>query len=150
MASFHCCGTSPPLQIRTTISSSLRRSAGSPLRVILNNSTETPSGPTAFRSPTSGWRLSAPISWTKLLVACFRVTGQGLLRCSGQASVTCVEYSVEPPDPSFADEFNVPQQYEVLVFDVRRAAVSLPFQVHRLKVRVEAGLVALTTAYDPT
>ena len=25
MASFHCCGTSPPLQIPTTISSSLRR-----------------------------------------------------------------------------------------------------------------------------
>ena len=31
---------------------------------------------------------------------------------------------------------NVPQEYAVLVFDVRQAAVSLPFQVHRLKVRV--------------
>ena len=49
MAYFHCCGISPPLQIRTTISSSLPRRAGSPLRVILNSSTETPSGrPTAF------------------------------------------------------------------------------------------------------
>ena len=38
----------PPPQIRTTISSSLRRRAGSPLRVLLNSSTETPSGPTAF------------------------------------------------------------------------------------------------------
>ena len=47
-----------------------------------------------------------------------------------------------PPDPSFADEFNVPQEDAVLVFDVRRAAVSLPFQVHHLKVLVEAGLVA--------
>ena len=51
---------------------------------------------------------------------------------------------MEPPDPSFADEFNVPQEDAVLVFDVRRAAVSLPFQVHRLKVLVEAGLVAFS------
>ena len=35
--------------------------------------------------------------------------------------------SVEPPDLSFADEFNVPQAYAVLVFDVRRASMSLPF-----------------------
>ena len=53
---------------------------------------------------------------------------------------------MEPPDPSFADKFNVPQEYAVLVFDVRRAAVSLPFQVHRLKVLVEAGLVAFSIA----
>ena len=43
---------------------------------------------------------------------------------------------MEPPDPSFADEFNVPQEYAVLVFEVHRAPVSLPFQVHRLKVLV--------------
>ena len=48
MTYFHCCGTSPPLQIRTTISSSPQRSAGSPLRVILNSSMETPSDLTAF------------------------------------------------------------------------------------------------------
>ena len=53
---------------------------------------------------------------------------------------------MEPPDPSFADEFNVPQEDAVFVFDVRRAAVSLPFLVHRLKVLVEAGLVAFTSA----
>ena len=52
---------------------------------------------------------------------------------------------MEPPDPSFADELNVPQEYAVLVFDVRRAAVSLPFQVHRLKVLVEAGQVAFSS-----
>ena len=47
---FHCCGISPPLQIQTTtISSSLRRKAESPVRVVLNSSTETPSGPTAFQ-----------------------------------------------------------------------------------------------------
>ena len=34
---------------------------------------------------------------------------------------------MEPPDPSFAHEFNVPQEDAVLVFDVRRAAVLLPF-----------------------
>ena len=36
--------------------------------------------------------------------------------------------NVEPRDPSFADEFDVPQEDAVLVFDVRRAAVSLPLQ----------------------
>ena len=49
---------------------------------------------------------------------------------------------MEPPDPSFADDFNVSQEYTVLVFDVRRAAISLSFQVHRLQVLVEAGLIA--------
>ena len=53
---------------------------------------------------------------------------------------------MEPPDPSFADELNVPQEDAVLVFDVRRAAVSLPFQVHRFKVLVGAGLVAFSIA----
>ena len=52
--------------------------------------------------------------------------------------------SVEPPDPSLADD--VPQEDAVLVFDVRRAAVSVLFQVHRLKVLVEAGLVASSSA----
>ena len=36
---------------------------------------------------------------------------------------------MELPDPSIVDEFNVPQQYAVLVFDVRRAAVSLALEV---------------------
>ena len=53
---------------------------------------------------------------------------------------------MEPPDPSFVDEFNVPQEDAVLVFDVRRAAASLPFQVHGLKVLVEASLVTFSMA----
>ena len=53
---------------------------------------------------------------------------------------------MEPPDPSFADEFNVPQEDAVLDFDVRRAAISLPLQVHHLNVLVEAGLVAFSSA----
>ena len=53
---------------------------------------------------------------------------------------------MESSDPSFADEFNVPQEDAVFVFDVRRAAVSLPFQVHRLKVLVEAGPIAFSSA----
>ena len=53
---------------------------------------------------------------------------------------------MEPPDPSFADEFNVSQEGAVLVFDVSRAAASLPFQVHRLKGLVEADLVAFSSA----
>ena len=52
---------------------------------------------------------------------------------------------MEPPDPSSADEFNVLQDDVVLVFDVRRDVVSLPFQVHRLKVLIEAGLVAFSS-----
>ena len=51
-----------------------------------------------------------------------------------------------PPNPSFADEFNVPQEDAVLVFGVRRAAVSLRFKVYRLKVLAEAGLVAFSRA----
>ena len=53
---------------------------------------------------------------------------------------------MEPPDPSFADEFNILQEYAVLVFGVSRAAVSLPFQIYRLKVLVEAGLVTFSSA----
>ena len=34
-----------------------------------------------------------------------------------------------------------------LVFDVRRAVVSLPFQVHRLKDLVEVGRVAFSSAF---
>ena len=58
---------------------------------------------------------------------------------------------MEPPSPSFADEFNVPQEVIVLVFDVHRAAVSLPFQVHPLEVLVEAGLVIFSSVWllDP-
>ena len=52
---------------------------------------------------------------------------------------------VGPPDPSFVDEFNVPQEYAVLVFDVRRAMVSLSFQIYCLKMLVEAGLVAFSS-----
>ena len=53
---------------------------------------------------------------------------------------------MEPPNPSFADEFNVPQDDAVLVFDVRRATVSLPFPVPCLKVLVEAGLIAFLSS----
>ena len=53
---------------------------------------------------------------------------------------------MEPPDLSFAHEINAPQEYAVLVFDVRRAAVPFRFQVHRLEVLVEAGLVAFSSA----
>ena len=48
---------------------------------------------------------------------------------------------MEPPDPSVADELNVPQEDAIL-----RGAVSLPFQVHRLEVLVEAGLVGFVSA----
>ena len=53
---------------------------------------------------------------------------------------------MKPQDPSFANEFNVPQEDAVPVFDLRRATVSLHFQVHRLKVLVEAGPVAFSSA----
>ena len=53
---------------------------------------------------------------------------------------------MESPDPSFADEFNVPQEFGGLVLDIRRASVSIPFQIHRHNVLVEAGLVAFSSA----
>ena len=48
MAFFQCCGAPPPLQVQTKISTSLCHRAGSPWRVILNSSTETPSGSIDF------------------------------------------------------------------------------------------------------
>ena len=53
---------------------------------------------------------------------------------------------MEPPNLSFADELNVPHEYAVLAFDVRRATVSLPFQIHRIYMLGEAGLVAFSSA----
>ena len=53
---------------------------------------------------------------------------------------------MEPPESSFADEFNVSQEYAVLVFGVGRAAVSLSLQVHRLQVLVDAGLIVFPNA----
>ena len=53
---------------------------------------------------------------------------------------------MEPPDPSFVDELNALQEDAVLVFDVRPAAVSLPFQAYRLKALVEAAPVAFSSA----
>ena len=120
MASFHCCGTSPALPIQTTISSSLQRRGGPPSRVILNSSMATPSGPTAF--PFANERLSGMFTghWSRPS-AMF-----------GSSSGDLAFRSVESPYPSFADELNVPQEYAVLVFDVRRAAASLPLQIRRL------------------
>ena len=88
MTYFLCCGTPFPLQIQMTISSSIRRRAGSPLRVILNSSTKTPTGPTAF--PFARERMTSVSSCigAELLEACSRATGQGLGQCSGRASVT--------------------------------------------------------------
>ena len=53
---------------------------------------------------------------------------------------------MEPPDPSFVDEFNLSQEHAGLVFDIGRAAVLLPFQVYRLQVLVEAGVIAFPNA----
>ena len=47
---------------------------------------------------------------------------------------------------SFADEFSVSREYAVLVFDVPQPVVSLSFQVLRLQVLVEAGLIAFPNA----
>ena len=44
------------------------------------------------------------------------------------------------------DEFSVSQKYAVLVFDVRRVTVSLPFQIDRLYMLEEAGLAAFSSA----
>ena len=46
----------------------------------------------------------------------------------------------------FANEFNVSQEYAAHIFNVRRDAVSLHFQVHRFKMPVEAGLIAFSNA----
>ena len=53
---------------------------------------------------------------------------------------------MEPPDPSFVDEFNIPQEYTVLVFDVRRAMVLHLFQIYRPWMIVDVGLFAFLSA----
>ena len=40
--------------------------------------------------------------------------------------------SVEPPEPSFADEFFVSHEYAIPQKYVRQSSVSLPLQVHCL------------------
>ena len=50
-------------------------------------------------------------------------------------------------EPSFADEFNVSQEYAVLVCDLRLAAVSLPFRVCCHYIYLGAGLIAFSDAY---
>ena len=57
-----------------------------------------------------------------------------------------VQEGLEPPNPSFADESNVPQQNTVLIFNELRAAVSLPLRVYRLDVFIKSGLVAFPDA----
>ena len=52
-----------------------------------------------------------------------------------------------PLNPSLADEFNVSQEHAVLVFDIRRAVVSLPLQVHVLQVLLKAGPIAFPIAF---
>ena len=54
---------------------------------------------------------------------------------------------MEPPNPSFANELNAPQQVTVLVFDELRAAVSFRFQVHRLEVLIKTGLVVFSDTF---
>ena len=50
------------------------------------------------------------------------------------------------PDPSITDEFNVPQEYAALVFDVSRAAVSFYSSFIVLRCLAEARLVAFSSA----
>lgn len=49
-------------------------------------------------------------------------------------------------EPIVRDKSNVPPQVTVLVVDEVRASVSPPFQVHRLRLLMETGLIAFTDA----
>lgn len=53
---------------------------------------------------------------------------------------------VKPPKLSFADEFSIPQQVIVLVFDKLRAAVSFLFKVYRRDMLVEPAHVVFPDA----
>ena len=84
VAYFHCCGTPAPPNINDDIE--LFPSQGG---IAVEGDLEQFNGDSirSVRSQTSGWRLSAPATWAELLATCFRITGQGLRRCSGRASV---------------------------------------------------------------
>lgn len=53
---------------------------------------------------------------------------------------------MEPLNPSFANDFNISQQVTAFVFDESRAAVSLPFQAHRLQVLIATNPIAFPDA----
>ena len=53
---------------------------------------------------------------------------------------------MELTDHAFAEDFNVSQEYAVLVVDVRRATVSLSFRSNHLQVLITAGLVVFLNA----
>ena len=58
---------------------------------------------------------------------------------------------MEPPDPSFADEISVLQEYAVFDFDILKTDFSFPFEVHRPWILVEASLIAvLNTCFELT
>ena len=120
----------------------------SPLRVILNISTETLTDPTAY--PFANERMASVSSCILCCTPSSMFSGHwsrpSAMFGSSLGEVLGVEESVKPPDTSFVDKLNVHQEYAVLVFGVRRAAVSLSFHVHRLKVLLEAGLVSLSSA----
>ena len=107
LVEYHDDGTFPPLlrhlpppsKYKSTISSSLRCRVESPLRVIMNSPTETPSGPTSFPSSNERMAPSTPASWAQLLAACSPANGQVLWRCSGRVWSLGFEKSVEQPDP---------------------------------------------------
>ena len=50
---------------------------------------------------------------------------------------------MESSNQSFANEFNFSKEYTVLVFDVRRATVSLYFPVNHIQVLLKAGLIVV-------
>ena len=101
-----------------------------------------PDGRTTGHSLFSFWPSEASREPRFLLEEQVKVASDARVKSRGLG----VDESVELPDPSFANEFNVLQEDAIFVFDLRRATVSLPFQVHRLKVFVEVGLVAFSSA----
>ena len=119
----------------------------------MNSSTETPSGPTVF--PFANERMASDSS------CIVGRTPSGMF--SGHWSSPSAMFGSSLDDLALRRVWNHRAHrsqmsstslrrtpfssltYAVLVFDVRQAVVLLPFQVHCLKVLVEAGLVAFSS-----
>ena len=115
--------------------------------MILDSSTEIPSDPITF--PFANERMASVSScivgqapsgmfsghWSRPLVILGSSLGDLVMRrvCNCQTHRSLIRSAVS-------------QEYAVVVFDVRRAAVLLPFQIHRLQGLVEAGLIAFPIA----
>ena len=138
MASFHCCGTSPPVHTSTRMAWKRSRTMGSAGSSILSSSATRESGPGAFpvvHPPDCSSCLLQRWSRSKR----YRISGgwccRSLLHLLDNGWVQLggfrVEESAEEPPPPLEDLCLVPQQNSVLVLNKLLPPRLPPAKAHR-------------------